>query len=106
MGRKKMTDEHKAKIQEARQKALEEKEANRIELKISTYTIESYDYGFKVFLTSNPAKTFFYPTLKGACLSVLSKKLSATGSRDVQSIVKAIEKAESEIVASLEKIAV
>lgn len=101
MGRKAMTEEHKQKIVEAREKALLEKERNKVHFEVDKFTVESYEYGWRVYETGTVDHKFF-ANIIGVGRHLLSEKLRKSGIKQVEEFTEAVKVAEQNIINALE----
>lgn len=95
-----MTEEHKQKIQDARQKALEEKERNKTMFEVDRFTVESYEYGWRVYETGTIDYKFF-ANLISMGRYLLSEKMKVSGVKQVNEFVEAIIEAERNVINAL-----
>ena len=103
-GRKKLTEEEKQKIREGREKALKEKEKQKVSFYISPYQIESYEYGYKVFKKNEENKSKFYTDLTYVFKFLLRERIAKSGVKKIEELYEAIKTAEKEILTSLEEV--
>ena len=88
---KKLTEEHKKKIQEGREKKKEEK----VYIELKDVIISSYDYGWQVKYRNN--SPVFYTTLKSAIKYIYEQKLITSSAKSIEELIKAIKKTDNYI---------
>lgn len=106
MPKKKMTEEHKAKIQEARKLKKQKEESQKVTFKIGPYSVESYDYGFMLNNKNIQNGQRFYSDLRELSKTILRDKIKTSGAKDLKTLIEVITKAEESVVKAISKIEV
>lgn len=97
-----LSEDHKQKIIDGRKQALEEKEKQRVKFKISGFTIESYEYGWRV-CREDDGDWKFFPTFHGLSRYLVDKKVSTSGAKTLNELVEKINNIQSEIYKELDE---